>query len=197
MFSMLKRELKKSLKYSIDSLKFRWHVIKQGGYAAKSLIVTNQQYIHIGRKIKIKKGYRIECYSRFAGIKMPPPSLTLFDKVLIGYNFTALVANKVQIGSNTILASNVSLISENHGIYVETNVPFYAQPLQTGPIIIGEGCWIGQNVIVLPNVNIGDKCVIGANSVVTNDIPSYSIAVGMPAKVIKRYNFELHSWIKV
>lgn len=73
MFSMLKRELKKSLKYSIDSLKFRWHVIKQGGYAAKSLIVTNQQYIHIGRKIKIKKGYRIECYSRFAGIKMPPP----------------------------------------------------------------------------------------------------------------------------
>ena len=89
------------------------------------------------------------------------------------------------------------MISENHGIYVETNVPFYAQPLQTGPIIIGEGCWIGQNVIVLPNVNIGDKCVIGANSVVTNDIPSYSIAVGMPAKVIKRYNFELHSWIKV
>jgi lipopolysaccharide O-acetyltransferase len=71
------------------------------------------------------------------------------------------------------------------------------QQLQTGPITIGEGCWIGQNVIVLPDVNIGDKCVIGANSVVTKDIPSYSIAVGMPAKVIKKYNFELHRWVKV
>lgn len=117
--------------------------------------------------------------------------------MIVGYHFTTLVANKIQIGSQTIISSNVSLISENHGVSVETDVPFHAQPLETGPITIGKGCWIGQNVVVLANVCIGDKCVIGANSVVTRDIPSYSIAVGAPAKVIKQYNFELHSWVKV
>lgn len=62
---------------------------------------------------------------------------------------------------------------------------------------IGEYCWIGEKVMILPGVTIGDWCIIGAGSVVNKSIPSYSIAAGNPAKVIKRYNFETHIWEKV
>ena len=176
--------------------RFQFKVFLKGGVCGKGIHLSHPELLFYDR-LKIKSGFRIDFYPEFAGVKLPPPTLRIFDNVIIGYGFTALVADKIQIGSNTILASNVSLVSENHGISVETDVPFYAQPLEIGPITIGEGCWIGQNVIVLPNVSIGEKTIIGANSVVTKDIPSYSIAVGMPAKVIKRYSFELHKWVKV
>ena len=58
-------------------------------------------------------------------------------------------------------------------------------------------CWVGEKVIIMPGVTIGDRSIIGAGAIVTRDIPPYSIAVGNPAKVIKRYNFKTHSWEKV
>ena len=64
-------------------------------------------------------------------------------------------------------------------------------------ITVGDNCWIGEKTTILPGVNIGKGCVIGAMSVVTKDIPDYSIAAGNPARVIKRYDFEAHEWKKV
>lgn len=64
-------------------------------------------------------------------------------------------------------------------------------------IFIDNGTWIGTNVVIVGNVRIGKNCVIGANSVVTKDIPDFSVAVGMPCKVIKRYDFELNQWVKI
>ena len=68
--------------------------------------------------------------------------------------------------------------------------------MQKHDVEIGEGSWLGENVCVLGAI-IGRHCVIGANSVVTKDIPDYSIAVGAPAKVIKRYDFTTNSWQKI
>ena len=61
------------------------------------------------------------------------------------------------------------------------------------PVIIGEGSWLGENVCVC-GASVGKHCVIGANSVVTRDIPDYCIAVGSPARVVKRYNFDKNTW---
>ena len=65
------------------------------------------------------------------------------------------------------------------------------------PVHIGDKVWVGESVCILPGVTIGECSIIGAGSVVTKSIPPYSIAVGTPAKVIKRYNFDTRSWIKV
>lgn len=184
------------LKRWISLLRFKQKIKKKGGKCGKGRCLTHPECVQF-ETLKMKSGFRIECYPEYAGKKSPPPLIIFNNNVIIQYDFTALVANRIEIGSNTILASNVSLISENHSIEVETNIPFFAQPLKTGPIKIGEGCWLGQNVVVLPNVTIGDKCVIGANSVVTKDIPSYSIAAGVPAKVIKKYDFTRHCWIRL
>ena len=62
---------------------------------------------------------------------------------------------------------------------------------------ISDGVWLGENVSVLPGSHIVEKTIIGANSVVNGDIPPYSIAVGSPAKVIKKYNFQNKSWEKI
>ena len=96
-----------------------------------------------------------------------------------------------------LIASNVLISSENHGTDPESDIPYSGQPLLSAPVFIGEGCWIGERVMILPGVTIGKKCIIGAASVVTKDVPDYCIALGSPAKVVKKYNFETHEWERV
>lgn len=88
-------------------------------------------------------------------------------------------------------------ISDNLHSFEDIGTPIHKQPIkQIGTVRIGEGSWLGENVCVI-GANIGKHCTIGANSVVTHDIPDYSVAVGAPAKVIKRYDFETQQWEKV
>lgn len=167
-----------------------------GGYAGNPLFLSNERYVLIGNNVRIKDGYRIECYPHFYNWDYHPKFI-LEDGVIIGHGFTGFVADTIRIGKDTILAGNVTLISENHGMNPEIDTPYHAQELTTGPIDIGEGCWLGQNVSVLPGVKIGKKCIIATNTVVTKNIPDYCIAAGSPARIIKQYSFENHKWNKV
>ena len=65
------------------------------------------------------------------------------------------------------------------------------------PIKIENNVWIGANSVVLPGVQIGNHSVIGAGSIITKDIPPYSVAVGNPARIVKRYDMDLKEWVKV
>lgn len=196
MIRVILHDLKQSLILFIQRQKIRLRFYSLSGSIGRSAVLLNPEFIEIGKNVIIKNGYRIECYKSFADIKLNP-KLIFGDGVIIGPGFTGFVADRVEIKTNTILAGNVSIISENHGIDPESEIPYHAQPLTTGKVEIGKGCWIGQNVSILPNVVIGDKCIIGANSVVTKNVPSYSIAVGSPVKVIKEYDFKQHKWTKV
>jgi acetyltransferase-like isoleucine patch superfamily enzyme len=69
--------------------------------------------------------------------------------------------------------------------------------IRNAPIVIKRGCWIGQNVVILPGVTIGELSIIGANSVVTRDVPARSIAVGAPARVIKSWDATARRWVAV
>jgi acetyltransferase-like isoleucine patch superfamily enzyme len=90
----------------------------------------------------------------------------------------------IEIGCGVLIAANCALYPHNHGISPKR--PIREQPLQTkGPIIIGEHAWLGAGVIVLGKVRIGKGAVIGAGSVVTNDIPDMAIATGVPARIVK------------
>ena len=79
----------------------------------------------------------------------------------------------------------------------ESDIPYMDQTLSSQPVIIEDGCWIGEKVCIMPGVTIGRKSIIGAGSIVTKSIPGYCIAVGNPAKVIKKYNFKSHNWESV
>jgi acetyltransferase-like isoleucine patch superfamily enzyme len=89
----------------------------------------------------------------------------------------------------------VYITDQNHG-YTDLSRPISQQSQPERPVVIGNGSWLGHGSIVLPGVTIGEHVVIGANSVVTRDIPSFSVAVGSPAKVVRKYE-EGVGWVDV
>lgn len=121
--------------------------------------------------------------------------LKIGDNVQIGFFVSFDVAGRISIGENTMIASKVTFLTENHGIDLTKGI-YDRQPLRAGNVTIGKNCWIGENVIVLPGASVGDNSIVGAGAVVTKDIPSNSIAVGNPARVIKSFNFQTGVWEK-
>lgn len=120
-------------------------------------------------------------------------NLYIGDNTIIGHFSHIVCLEKVKIGSNVLFADRVFISDCTHG-YKDIELPVYRQPVKAlRPVIVGDDSWIGENVCVL-GCSIGKHCVIGANSVVKDDIPDYSVAVGNPAKVVKQYNFESCSW---
>ena len=111
--------------------------------------------------------------------------------------------DKVEIGDGCLFASHIYISDNSHGRYVggmndsSPEVQPDHREYITAPVKIGKNVWLGEGVIVMPGVTIGDGAVIGAHSVVSNDIPQASIAVGAPAKVIKKYSFEKGVWERV
>ncbi|HTB70152.1 MAG TPA: acyltransferase [Solirubrobacteraceae bacterium] len=92
----------------------------------------------------------------------------------------------VEIGEHCMLANGCFVSDANHR-YDDPQTPITWQGFESkGPTRISDNCWLGANVVVTSGVSIGERCVIGANSVVTHDIEPFSVAVGLPAKVIKR-----------
>lgn len=113
------------------------------------------------------------------------PQIVFHDSVSLGMNSTISSVYHIEIGSNVLIAPNVYISDHSHN-YVDTNKPIRDQGLsKVLPVSIGEDSWIGHGVVITPGVKIGKHCIIGANSVVNQSIPDFSIAVGAPAKVIK------------
>jgi acetyltransferase-like isoleucine patch superfamily enzyme len=89
------------------------------------------------------------------------------------------------------------MIIDNSRVLGNIGRPSKEQDLKIGYVQIGADSWIAYGACILPNVTIGKHCIIGALSVVNKDIPPYSLAVGSPAKVVKRYDFDRGEWVKV
>lgn len=134
--------------------------------------------VKIGRSLLIGRNVTISVLSK--------GNLDIGTGIGIGNNNQIVCHNHILIGDNTMFGPNVMIYDHNHQFNFEDGVD--RNHFRVGEVTIGEKCWIGANVVILNNVHIGDNCVIGAGSVVTKDIPSYSIAVGNPAKVIKSKN---------
>ena len=128
-------------------------------------------------------------------------TLTIGRNCQFGDN-THIVAHKsVRIGNDVLLASKIFISDTSHGEYNGAEqVSPYSLPrdraLMSMPVEIGDRVWLGENVVVLAGVKIGEGCIVGANSVVTKEIPPNSIAAGIPARVIKKWNEEEKSWIR-
>ncbi|KAH7723994.1 hypothetical protein AAVH_08432 [Aphelenchoides avenae] len=107
------------------------------------------------------------------------------DNFYANVNLVILDAVKVVMGDNVLLAPNVSIHTAGHPL----DVPRRRATMEIAhPVKIGNDVWIGAGATILPGVTIGDGCVIGAGSVVTKDVPANSLAVGVPAKVVKKLN---------
>lgn len=116
------------------------------------------------------------------------PELRIGDGCYIGRFGTLACINRVTIGRDVMISDRVFIGDATHG-FARIDLPIRDQYLTSkGPVEIGDGTWIGIGVSIMANVKIGRNCVIGAGSVVASDIPDFCIAVGAPAKIVRRIN---------
>jgi len=155
----------------------------------------NLSSMQIGNKVTIHKNCWIQVLS--SDESDDTPKLVIENNVSIGMNSTISVARKIVIEEFVFTARNV-YISDHAHEYRDVRKPIGEQGItDIREVVIGARTWLGQNVVILPGVKIGRHCVIGANSVVNRDIPDYSIAAGVPARVVRRYIPEKQSWDRV
>ena len=123
------------------------------------------------------------------------PSISIGNNVWSTSNLQIYASKNVTVEDDVIIAANVYITDSSHD-YSRGDIPYRVQGLTSPrPVLIGKGSWIGQNVCILPGVTIGEQCIIGANSVVNKDIPPFHIAVGAPAKIIKKWDSLKNEWV--
>ncbi|WP_072031604.1 DapH/DapD/GlmU-related protein [Anaerovibrio sp. RM50] len=105
-------------------------------------------------------------------------NISIGKNVYINSNFLAMARGGITIEDHVQIAGNVSVLSNNHD-------PYERQILTCKPVVIKEAAWIGAGATILPGVTVGKHSIVGAGSVVTKDVPDYSVVVGNPAKVVK------------
>ena len=160
--------------------------------------VRNKSNIDFGHQLTTGVGCRVEAFPQREEIVLKfGKNVQLNDYVHI----TAI--NSVTIGDNVLMASKIFISDCTHGSYSgdssdsnPDSVPI-DRPLSSKPIIIEDNVWLGEFVSVLPGVTIGKGTIVGANSVVSKDLPKYVIAVGSPAKPVKKFNFSTQRWEKI
>lgn len=187
----------KVLKRISNRIVHSYYVKRFGKFGKKSFIqkplrINGPKSIYIGNNVFIQ--YKTWLASE-ALTGETRSELIIEDGCTIGH-FNHIYATKSIILHKNVLTADKVYIADNLHGYEDINIPIKKQPIiQKGTVEIGEGSWLGENVCVL-GAHIGKHCIIGANSVVTKDIPDYSVAVGVPARVIKRYDPEKKQWRK-
>lgn len=169
--------------------------------------ISRAKRIYIGDDVWLGPGSLLAPVANFPSHPLFPIGMaadfnqTFDPKITIGHRVTAtgglvLGAHQdITIEDDVMFASNVIISDALHG-YDTANVPYKYQPMgHIAPILIKRGCWIGQNVVILPGVTIGEYTIIGANSVVTKSIPARSIAYGAPARVVKTWDEARQDWV--
>jgi lipopolysaccharide O-acetyltransferase len=128
------------------------------------------------------------------------PKIVIGNHVRISRWVHIAATHYVEIGDNVLMGSKVMITDHNHGQYSKEHTsPHIAPSLRPldhdRQVVIGSNVWLGDGVVVTPGSSIGEGSVIGPNSVVRGSIPPFTIATGVPAKVLKIFNFDTHNWI--
>lgn len=170
--------------------KNRFRDIGSGTLVFKPMQLDSVSSILIGTSVYIAEG------AWLMGNQKKQETISIGSYTTIGHYAHIVGLHSVKIEDNVLIADKVFISDCTHS-YQEIDIPIIKQDvIELSPVVIGEGSWLGENVCVC-GASIGKHCVIGANSVVTSDIPDYCVAVGSPAKVVKKYDFIQKEWVKV
>lgn len=155
--------------------------------------IRGQSDMQLGKNFTAGVGLRLDAFGDLNH------QIVIGANVQVGDYVHIAAVESVQLGDDVLLASRVYISDHDHGSYSGAEVCHPAEKqiskkLISSPVKIGNNVWLGEGVCILKGVEIGENSIVGAQSVVTKSIPPNSIAVGIPAKVIKRYNEQLKIW---
>lgn len=174
--------------YKIKKIK----LVGKNFYAEKGLNIIGPEHLKIGDNFLAGRNLYLQAWDTYNGRKTGIiPELIIGNNVTMMSNCQVSCARKIKIGNAVLFGDNVFITDNFHGKSTrkEMDIPPLVRKLYSkGPVKIGDNVWIGRNACIMPNVIIGDGAVIGSNAVVTSNIPAYSVAAGVPARVIKNYN---------
>ena len=157
--------------------------------------IFNERFIHIGSGTMIGPDCTLSAGMVPGQQCISDPVVKIGDRCLIGKGSGIVGHFEIVIGDDVWTGHNVYITDQNHG-YEDVTRPISKQSMPERSVTIGDGSWLGYGAVVLPGATIGKHVVVGANSVVSGVIPDYCVAVGSPAKVIKRWDAEL-GWQRV
>ncbi len=173
-----------------------------GAFGARSGILFPTVALYGEPYIRIGDDVIVGPYCSLAAGVMPghvpdhDPVVTIGNRVLIGRGSGVVGHQSIVIGDGVFTGHNVYITDANHG-YEDIELTIGEQFAPPKPVAVGAGSWLGHGSIVLPGAHIGEHVAVGAGSVVTGELPSYSVAVGNPARVIRRYDTERKEWVAV
>lgn len=162
-----------------------------GSFGPESLIcfppntIFNEAHIHIGDNTMFGPGITLSAGMVPGQVGLLPRVVSVGDRCLIGKGSGIVGHFSIEIGDDVWTGHHVYITDQNHG-YRDLSLPISRQAMPEKPVRIGDGSWLGHGTIVLPGATIGRHVVVGANSVVTGELPDHCVAVGAPARIVRR-----------
>ena len=172
------------IRYVLSYILYAWRF---GHFGFRSVLLapdllTNTKAISIGKRVEIRKGARLEAVGSWDG---KSPKMTIGDGTSIHLYFHCGTAESVSIGRDVLIASRVYVSDHDHAYDDPEKPARWCGKLHAKPVVIEDGVWIGEGAVILKGVRIGRRAVVGANAVVTEDVPPFTVVGGVPAKAIK------------
>lgn len=162
----------------------------------KDITIQNPDTLYFGENVRIGKYSYFLPLKSFAGVNYNP-KIVIGDGCWIGVRVSFACIDRIELGKNVMVAGYVHITDHSHG-YEDIEKPISLQKLiSKGPIVIEDQCWIGFGCEILSGVHIGKHSIVAARTVVTKDVPAYSVVAGNPARIVKKYNFETKQWERV
>lgn len=164
-----------------------------------SAFIRGLSHVEFGEHFRAGRHFWLEAVIA-DGERRYSPRISIGNNVIVNDDVHIAATNYISIGDNVLMASRIFISDHNHGSYQDSGasdpeVPPRLRVVSSDKrVIIEDNVWIGEMVSVLPGVVIGRGSVIGGNSVVTRSIPAHSIAIGNPARVIKRFSAAERQW---
>ena len=171
-------------------------------YISLGSTIRGGKYIEIGRNFYAGRGFWIECVGTYHN-KKHCPKITIGDNCSVSNYVHITACCDISIGANVLIGSKVLITDHSHGQYSgdEQSSPATAPALRPlfakgSNITIEDNVWLCDNVVILSGVKIGHGTIVSANSVVSDNVPSFCIVGGTPAKVLRRFDCKSNAWRK-
>lgn len=152
------------------------------------IITLGLENISIGNNFISRKNLKLRAFTSFNDQNFTP-HIEIGNNVFIETDCHIACINHIKIGNNVLIASRVYISDHVHGVLDYSDIetpPIKRILISKGPVIIEDNVWVGEGAVILANVKVGRCSIVGANAVVTKDVPPYTVVAGIPAKVIKK-----------